>query len=62
MYGGGVLTLKEILGHASLAMTMRYAHLSPEHLQEALRFNPLDGFDSSSTAKTSKKKKPSKNS
>lgn len=62
MAGGGVLTLKEILGHASLAMTMRYAHLSPEHLQEALRFNPLDGFDSSSTRKPIKKKKPNKNS
>jgi hypothetical protein len=25
--------LKEILGHSSLAMTMRYAHLAPEHLR-----------------------------
>jgi hypothetical protein len=23
----------KVLGHASLAMTMRYAHLSPEHLR-----------------------------
>jgi hypothetical protein len=22
-------------------MTMRYAHLAPEHLETALRFNPL---------------------
>ncbi|MEK8079427.1 phage integrase [Pseudomonas sp. XK-1] len=39
--GGNILTLQKILGHASLAMTMRYAHLSPDHLQDALRFNPI---------------------
>ena len=31
MAGGSVTTLKEILGHKSLTMTLRYAHLSPEH-------------------------------
>ncbi len=41
MRGGNILTLNKILGHASLAMTMRYAHLAPEHLQEAIKFNPL---------------------
>jgi len=25
--------LQKILGHASLAMTMRYAHLGPEHMR-----------------------------
>ncbi|MFY1021494.1 phage integrase [Ectopseudomonas khazarica] len=49
MNGGGILALKEILGHSSLTMTMRYAHLSPSHLRDAVRFNPLDGFDTSST-------------
>ncbi|QGR87741.1 tyrosine-type recombinase/integrase [Burkholderia multivorans] len=39
--GGNILTLQRILGHASLTMTMRYAHLSPDHLEEARRFNPL---------------------
>ena len=33
MRGGSLLALKEILGHATLAMTMRYAHLAPEHLR-----------------------------
>lgn len=41
MNGGNILTLQKILGHTSLAMTMRYAHLSPDHLQDAVRFNPL---------------------
>ena len=30
-----------ILGHQSLTMTMRYAHLAPEHLQEVRALNPL---------------------
>jgi len=33
MRGGTLLTLSKILGHAAIAMTMRYAHLSPEHLR-----------------------------
>lgn len=41
--GGNILTLQKILGHSSLAMTMRYAHLAPEHLAEAVRLNPLAG-------------------
>ena len=41
MGGGNILTLQRILGHQSLTMTMRYAHLSPEHLMEAKRLNPL---------------------
>lgn len=39
--GGNILTLQRALGHASLAMTMRYAHLSPDHLQEVRTLNPL---------------------
>lgn len=41
MNGGHIVTLQHILGHASLSMTMRYAHLSQDHLSEAIRFNPL---------------------
>ncbi|NOT65935.1 MAG: tyrosine-type recombinase/integrase [Methylotenera sp.] len=41
MNGGNIIALQKILGHHSLAMTMRYAHLSPEHLQETLQLNPL---------------------
>lgn len=41
MNGGNILALQKLLGHANLTMTMRYAHLSPEHLQEAKTLNPL---------------------
>lgn len=44
MGGGHIVTLKEILGHASLSMTMRYAHLAPEHLSEAIRLGPMASF------------------
>jgi len=41
MNGGNILALQKVLGHQSLVMTMRYAHLSPEHLQETRQLNPL---------------------
>ncbi len=44
MNGGNILTLQKILGHTSLAMTMRYAHLSPDHLQDTLKFGPVTDF------------------
>ncbi len=44
MGGGHIVTLKEILGHASLSMTMRYAHLAPEHLHDAVRLGPMAGI------------------
>lgn len=39
--GGNILTLQKVLGHSSLAMTMKYAHLAPGHLQESLELNPM---------------------
>ena len=36
MRGVSLKELQELLGHASLAMTMRYAHLAPEHLRTAV--------------------------
>lgn len=45
MNGGNILTLQKILGHATINMTMRYAHLAPDHLEEAVTLNPVSGVD-----------------
>ena len=52
------VTLKELLGHASLAMTTRYAHLAPEHLRRlpvwrGYRFSTRFGFSASLSARAS---------
>ena len=39
MNGGNILTLQKILGHSTISMTMRYAHLAPDHLEEAVKLN-----------------------
>lgn len=41
MNGGNILSLQKILGHADITMTMRYAHLAPDHLKDAVNLNPL---------------------
>jgi integrase len=35
--GADLVTVRDILGHTSLAMTGRYSHLSTEHLRVAVR-------------------------
>jgi integrase len=39
--GGNIVTLQKILGHADIQTTMRYTHLSPSHLNDAIKLNPL---------------------
>ncbi|WP_374354816.1 tyrosine-type recombinase/integrase, partial [Chitinimonas sp.] len=34
MNGGNILALQRTLGHTELKTTMRYAHLSPDHMNE----------------------------
>ena len=36
MSGVDLLTIKELLGHKSINMTLRYAHLSPNHRRKAI--------------------------
>jgi integrase len=36
MRGGSIQALSKILGHATLAMTMRYSHLSQDHLRDEI--------------------------
>ena len=42
MNGGNILTLQKVLGHSDLKMTLRYAHLAPDHLECVKTFNPLN--------------------
>ena len=37
MAGVDIRTVQELLGHASLAMTMRYSHLVPVHRTRAVK-------------------------
>ena len=37
MRGANLRTVQMLLGHKDLRMTTRYAHLSQEHLQEAVK-------------------------
>ena len=41
MNGGDILALQKILGHSAIGMTMRYAHLSKEHIENAIALNPI---------------------
>lgn len=40
MNGGNILVLQKVLGHSSLNMTMKYAHLAPDYCTDILEKNP----------------------
>ena len=41
MAGVDLVSVKEILGHRDVATTMRYSHLSPTHLRQAVNMGSL---------------------
>lgn len=47
MEGVGLRTVQELMGHKTIAMTCRYAHLAPDHQLEAVR--KLDGWGNKKT-------------
>jgi site-specific recombinase XerD len=50
MRGAGLKTVQELLGHSDIKMTMRYAHLSPGHLQKSV--NLLNNLAANPALKT----------
>jgi len=36
LQGTPILTIRELMGHKDIKMTMRYAHLLPDHKREAV--------------------------
>lgn len=60
MRGGTIKELQEILGHKTVTMTMRYAHLSEEHKKKAInRLNGLTASGNGNCHKTVTSPKPS---
>lgn len=42
--GGNIIVLQRILGHSDISQTMVYAHFAPNHLSDAVAFNPLNSL------------------
>lgn len=50
MAGVDIVTLKELLGHKTIQMTMRYSHPSPEHKKKAVDLVSIDTYTDTSIA------------
>ena len=44
MNGGSLYDLQKILGHTKIEMTMKYAHLSADHLASAINIVSFSGI------------------
>jgi hypothetical protein len=51
-------TLKELMGHSTISMTMRYVHPTPEHKREAVR--KLEQFNIAQVSRNLSGKSPHK--
>jgi integrase len=64
MSGVDLLSVKELLGHKELEMTLRYAHLSPDHKKAAVEVLPARFYNNSTdtlwTPEENREKKPGK--
>jgi len=52
MAGVDLMTIKELLGHRTLTMTLRYAHLAPGHKVKAVGMLDKNGYDMVTLEKT----------
>ena len=52
MAGVDLVSVKEILDHRDIQTTLRYAHLAPEHLREAVNRGSLGNSLSETASKT----------
>ena len=51
-----IRTVADLLGHSTIQMTMRYAHLAPEHNQAAVDKPVAPATGTATTSKGSKRK------
>lgn len=42
--GGNLFVLKELLGHESLDMVMRYARIAEQDIEASVRYSPVDNW------------------
>ena len=62
MNGVDIVTVKELLGHKTLAMTMRYSHPAPEHKRWAIEvLNLQSAHKSAHSAGLEHNEAPSRN-
>lgn len=57
MAGVDIRTVQELMGHSTITMTMRYAHLSPNHLRDAVNKATLGQIGIGTVTKTVTEKK-----
>jgi hypothetical protein len=57
MAGVDLVSVKEILGHRDIETTLRYAHLAPGHLRDAVNRGSLAGTVTKTVTKPKRRKR-----